>query len=200
MVYKNSNQIINTEELIGAFSGYVRRPHPTVAGMIAQFFGEDGEDADTISALSLTKYQDAQVYIQVYLIKDALGKVIKKDNNYVNIANFLGVVRRPKPVRGGMVAEFFAPNGEDADSVNNLGKSIYQDCFVYVEVKGKLAKSKPIENNINTIIDNNYIDKVSEKEKKEYLKKSMKFYCFQDFCKIARYCLILVKKLNISSG
>ena len=172
-IENKEKKIIDSDEQIGAFSGYIRRPHPTVAGMIAQFFGENGEDADTITVLSLSKFQDAQVYINVFLIKDSLGRVMKENGSYPNIANFLGVIRRPSPTRGGMIAQFFSPNGTDSDSVNDLGKSIYQDCLVYVDIKGKLAKNlkETTPEITDKVIDDNYMNKVTELQKKEYFKK-----------------------------
>jgi hypothetical protein len=171
------DKLNNTDEQIGAFSGYIKRPQPNMAGMIAQFFGENGEDADTISALSLTKFQDAQVYVSVRMIKDALGNVMKKDGQYPEIARFLAVIRRPMPSKNGMTAQFFAPNGKDSDAVNDLGKSFYQDCLVYIDVRGKLAaynaENEPVE--INQMIDLNYLNKVTDIQKKEYSKKEKSF-------------------------
>ena len=71
MAYTGKSSDLITNEQLGVFSGYIRRPIPNQSGMIAQIFGENGDDADTILALSLSKYQDVQVYVNIYLIKDS---------------------------------------------------------------------------------------------------------------------------------
>ena len=127
---------------IGSFSGYNRRPIPTQSGMTAQFYGENGEDADMISALSLTKFQETDVNVNVYLVKDANGVLMKSvDGSYPHIAHFTCKVQRPKPQRDGMVAQFFASNGDESDQVNSLGLSKYLDAFVYVEILSTKARS-----------------------------------------------------------
>lgn len=121
---------------IGSFSAYNRRPLPSLTGLTAQFYGENGDDADMISALSLTKFLEAEVQADVYLIKDANGKIMKDpvSNSYPKIASFPAKIQRPKPQRDGMVAQFFAFNGDAADQVNQLGLTKYMDAFVYVDI------------------------------------------------------------------
>jgi len=121
---------------IGAFSAYIRRPVPTKSGMLAQFFGEDGEDADTITALSLTRYVDSDVLLDVFLIKDEVGRSMKNAAGHFNkISSFKAKILRPKPTKSGMLAQFFATDGDDADRAIELGYSKLQDCLVFVEVK-----------------------------------------------------------------
>lgn len=124
------------ERQIGAFSGYNRRPLPTLTGMTAQFYGENGDDADMISALSLTKFLDAEVHADIYLIKDSNGRVMKDpvSGSYPKIASFPAKIQRPKPQRDGMIAQFFAFNGDASDQVNQLGLTKYLDAFVYVDI------------------------------------------------------------------
>lgn len=120
---------------VGSFSGYIHRPKPYNSGMLSIFYGEDGEDADTITALSLTKFQDIKVLVKVNLIKDSIGKIMKDaKGEYPLICQYSSTIRRPTPTKGGMLANFFATNGDDADSVNELGKSRYQDSLVFIEV------------------------------------------------------------------
>lgn len=135
----------NPEETlqIGAFSGYNRRPLPTASGLTAQFYGENGEDADTISALNLTKFLDADAVVNVYLIKNSVGQVMKEGGNYPKIASFVSKIQRPKPLRDGLIAQFFSLNGEDADAINDLGKTRYLDAFVYVEILKPQAVAAP---------------------------------------------------------
>lgn len=170
------NNIITNEQL-GVFSGYIRRPIPSQTGMIAQIFGENGEDADTILALSLTKYQDTQVFVNVYLIKDPDGKIMKQNNEYPLISSFLGFVRRSKGLKDGMIAQIFSPNGEHADSVSLLSKSEYQDCLVFVDVRGSLAQNEPevLKEENTKEIDKNYIDKITKQQLKEFSKKEKQF-------------------------
>ena len=40
-VSNQEKENLKTEQM-GAFSGYIRRPQPSVSGMTAQIFGEDG--------------------------------------------------------------------------------------------------------------------------------------------------------------
>lgn len=129
---------------IGAFSGYNRRPLPDKSGLTAQFYGENGDDADMISALSLTKFLEADVYVKIHLIKDSFGKIMRaEDGRYPLIAQFSGKIQRPKPQRDGMIANFFAANGDDADQINELGLSKYLDAFVYVEILKPEAAPQP---------------------------------------------------------
>lgn len=128
---------------IGAFSGYNRRPLPDRSGMTAQFYGENGEDADMISALSLTKFLEADVYVKIHLVKDSVGQIMKSNGSFPMISAFKAKVQRPKGLKEGMVANLFAANGEDSDQVNVLGLSKYLDAFVYVEIlKPEAAPAK----------------------------------------------------------
>lgn len=173
MAYTGQVTPKNTEEQLGAFSGYIRRPMPSVTGMMAQIFGENGDDADTILALSLSKYQDAQIFVNMYLVKDADGQIMKKDDGYPLICSFLGFVRRSKPSKEGMIAQFFAPNGENSDEVAKLSKSEYQDALVFVDVRGSLAikdKDQIQQQNIQEI-SKNYLNKLTKPEKEEINRK-----------------------------
>jgi hypothetical protein len=125
----------NAENLqIGGFSGFLRRPLGDRSGMTAQMYGENGPDADMISALALTKFLEADVYVKVYLIKSAEGQLMKSGGAFPLVAAFKAKVQRPKGLRDGMIANLFAPNGADADQVNGLGLSKYLDAFVFVEI------------------------------------------------------------------
>lgn len=131
---QDENQI-SDENQIGAFAGYIRRPKPTESGMVAQFFGENGSDADTICALSLTKFQDANVHVEVHVVKDPNGVPVRGENGeHPLVASFAALSRRPVPQKEGMMAQFFAANGHDADQVVDLGKSGMQDAFVFVQI------------------------------------------------------------------
>lgn len=65
-------------EGMGAFRAYVRRPHPLMSGMIARFFGENGDAADAITALSLSRFQDQTVRVVVRLVQLPDGREVKK--------------------------------------------------------------------------------------------------------------------------
>lgn len=47
---------------------------------------------------------------------------------------FSAAIRRPKAIEGGLVAEFFATNGEAADATLQLGRSAIQDAKVRVSM------------------------------------------------------------------
>lgn len=61
-------------EEMGGFQAYVRRPQPRMSGMIACFYGENGDAADAITALSLTKFQGVSVRVVVRLVQHADGR------------------------------------------------------------------------------------------------------------------------------
>jgi len=177
MAFNKNHIYTDHSEQIGAFSGYVRRPIPSISGMTAQIFGENGEDADTILALSLSKFQDIEVFVNIYLIKDAVGKIMKVGNQYPIISSFIGYVRRSMPKKDGMIAQFFAPNGPHADSISLLSRSDYQDCLVFVDIRGKRAidiKDQIQEENINTI-NSNYVNKITKNERIEFQRKEKLF-------------------------
>lgn len=120
---------------IGAFTGYLRRPKPSAEGMTAQFFGENGDDADIISAFHLSRYLDAIVKVTVWMIKDQDGRVMRKNGEYPQIATFIGSVRRPLPSKSGQIAQFFGGNGANSDSISRLNQTEFLDALVYVEIQ-----------------------------------------------------------------
>lgn len=189
MAFTGQQPVLKTDEQLGAFTGYIRRPTPANTGMTAQIFGENGNDADTILALSLTKYQEAEVFVNIYLIKDSAGQIMKKDGAYPLISSFLGYVKRSMPKKEGMIAQFFAPNGIYADEVSKLSRSDYLDCLVFVDVRGNLAI-----NNQNVIqqqniqeIDTNYINKMTKNEKQEFDKREKAFKKMNDLLQFSEF-------------
>lgn len=121
-------------DFLGAFNGYVRRPQPSAKGVLAQFYGEDGADADTILSLSMTQFQNQHVRAAVYWVKDAVGAVKKQKQGYPLIAHFEGFIKRSQPKSTGMLATLFAPNGSASDAAHELGFSKYLDSFVHVQL------------------------------------------------------------------
>jgi hypothetical protein len=154
---------------IGAFCGYIRRPIPSQQGMLAQIFGENGDDADTILALSLSKFQDIEVSVNIYLIKNADGKNMKENDKYPVISSFVGYIRRSLPKKDGMIAQIFSPNGIHSDSISILSKTEYLDALVFVDIKKPQAQTD--NNEVTLEIDNNHLTKITLEEKKELLKK-----------------------------
>lgn len=198
MAYTGQTINENTTDQLGAFSGYIRRPIPSVNGMTAQIFGENGEDADTILALSLTKYQDIEVFVNIYLIKDSLGKIMKQQDNYPLVSSFVGFVRRSMPKKDGMIAQFYAPNGEHADSVSNLSKSNLQDCLVFVDVRSKKSinhKDIIAQENIEEITKN-YLGKITIGEKAEVQKKSKQFRKMNECLELSDF----LNRIEVISG
>lgn len=125
----------NSDNFIGSFNGYVRRPQPSSKGLQACFYGENGDDADSMLALSITEFQNLHVIVSVYWVKDAIGLVKKEDAGYPLISSFDAFIQRSKPRSTGMIAMLFAPNGESSDSANELGTSKYLDSFVHVRLQ-----------------------------------------------------------------
>lgn len=132
---------------IGAFTGYIRRPKSSSAGLTAQFFGQDGPDADVIAAMHLTRFKDMTVKIKVWMLKNADGKVMGKDGDFPLLAEFIARLRNPRPSETGQTAQFFGENGPNSDAINVLNKSDYQDSMVYVEIEkaepGQLVSDVP---------------------------------------------------------
>ena len=151
----NEKQSVSNEQL-GVFTGYLRRPSTTQTGMTAQFFGPNGQEADMIATLALSKFQDIEVFVSVYLIKDANGQLMKDNRKYPVITSFLSYIRRPTNSKhnsdAGMVANFYAPNGPGADAMTPLCMSDLVDSLVFVDIRGSLAlKDKEVidEENID---------------------------------------------------
>jgi hypothetical protein len=121
-------------DFLGAFNGHVRRPQPTAKGVMAQFYGENGADADTILSLSMTKFQGQHVRVSVYWIKDAVGAPQRATQGYPKLVEFESFIHRSIPRAAGMVATLFAPNGPASDSAHELGFTKYLDSWVQVRL------------------------------------------------------------------
>lgn len=124
---------------LGSFVGYLRRPKSSSTGLVAQFFGENGPDADVIAALHLTQFLDANVKVTVWMMKDRQGRVMKKDGEYIKLTEFIAVIRRPVPSNLGQVAQFFGENGPNSDAINVLNQSSFLDALVYIEMHQAMA-------------------------------------------------------------
>lgn len=123
-------------ESIGSFFGFLRRARANKHGLVAQVFGENGVDADFISVLHLTRYLDAPVKVSVWMVKDRNGKLFDGEGQRQPLlTQFIGRVRRPLATDLGQVAQFFGENGPNADAVNKLNESRYQDALVLVELQ-----------------------------------------------------------------
>jgi len=79
------------ETEIGGFQGYVRRPKPKISGMVVVFYAENGEMADAITAMSLSKYLDIETSVIVRLLNMPNGNEAnkKKSGPYGHIAQKL---------------------------------------------------------------------------------------------------------------
>ena len=123
-------------ESIGSFFGFLRRARANKHGLVAQVFGENGPDADFITVLHLTRYLDAPVKVSVWMVKDRNGKLFDGEGQRQPLlTEFIGRVRRPLASDMGQVAQFFGENGPNADAVNKLNESRYQDALVLVELQ-----------------------------------------------------------------
>lgn len=123
-------------DVIGSFLGFLRRAKATKHGLTAQIFGENGNDADFITALHLTRYLDAPVKVSVWMVKDKNGKLSDdKGQKHPLITQFIGRIRRPVASDMGQTAQFFGENGPNSDAVNKLNESRYLDALVLVELQ-----------------------------------------------------------------
>lgn len=119
-------------DVIGSFLGFLRRPKATRHGLTAQVFGENGNDADFIAALHLTRYLDAPVKVSVWMVKDKNGRLFNEKGEQPLLTEFIGRIRRPQSSDLGQTALFFGENGPNADAINVLNQSGYQDALVLV--------------------------------------------------------------------
>jgi hypothetical protein len=132
------------EEPVGAFYATLRRPKTQKDGLVALFFGENGRDADTISALHATQFLDLMFKVKVWRVRDANGasqiglnldgKHSESPNDPPLLTKFVGKNRRPAPSIYGQTAQFFGQNGRHADAIAVLTQSAYQDNVVYIEI------------------------------------------------------------------
>lgn len=65
--------------VLGGFNAYLRRPASRESGMVAQFFGEDGDAADAITALSLSRFKDMVVKVVVRQVKKPDGAAVEPE-------------------------------------------------------------------------------------------------------------------------
>lgn len=143
---------------LGSFAGYLRRPKASSSGLMAQIFGENGNDADVIAALHLTRFLDQPTKITIWQIKDRNGRIMKKDGHWPKVAEFVGLIRRPSPSQNGQVAQFFAENGPNADAVSVLNQTSLLDALVFVEMHqaeiGMTVGDVPTEAPVNELETN----------------------------------------------
>ena len=148
---KLDDDFIPTGTPMGAFAGYLRRPKSSSQGLTAQFFGENGPDADTICALHLTRYQEALVKVSVWGLKDSDGKLLRgNDGKSPLLTEFIARVRRPAPSMPGQTALFFGENGPNADAINILNETRVLDSLVYVEITKADPGQTPAEITVAT--------------------------------------------------
>lgn len=155
-------------DTIGVFVGSIRRTKYSNYGLTTQIFGENGENADYITALHLTKFLNVFVKVSIWGIKTSEGVSMKdKEGKYPQITSFIAKIKRPRPSDTGQTALFFAENGENADQANILNESKYVDALVSVQIQlaDENVKIKDIETDIPLDDLENAGDKLSEKER-----------------------------------
>lgn len=136
---------------LGAFAGYMRRPKSSGQGLTAQFFGENGPDADTICALHLTRFQDCLVKVSVWGLKDKDGKRMRgEDGKNPLLTEFIALVKRPAPSMHGQTALFFGENGPNSDAISTLNQTRYLDSLVFVEITKADPGQTPADIQIST--------------------------------------------------
>lgn len=148
-------------DVIGSFGGLVNRAKIKREGLIAQIFGENGHDADVITALHLTRYQGIPVKVSIWGVKDKNGALMKEFGKPPKITEFIARIERPNPKKEGQMALFFGENGENADAINILNQTLYLDALVYVEIQ--LADPESTIRDIETADPTEDLKKESEK-------------------------------------
>lgn len=176
----------NIGDTLGGFSGFLQHSKPAKgldgkSGMMAHVFGENGDDADVITALNLTKYQNVPVKITIWSIKNKDGKLLKYkeegEDKFPKICQFIGRIHRPTSSMLGLTARFFGEMGGNADAVNELNKTEFYNSLVFVLVQ--LADDNMLLSEIETydptdeLIEESV--KLTPKELKALEKKQQKF-------------------------
>lgn len=172
---KEEETSLKVGDSLGAFAGYLRRPKSSATGLTAQIFGENGDDADVIAALHLSRFLDAHVKITIWMMKNRVGKITKVNGEYIKLTEFVGKIRRPLPSNFGQTAQFFGENGPNADAINILNKSDYLDALVFVEMHQALPgmTSKDIDTGIPDNLDE-HSSKMTTTQKEEFKKMQKK--------------------------
>jgi len=164
-------------DIIGSFGGIINRSKTKREGLTAQIFGENGRDADVITALHLTQFQGLPVKVSIWGVKTSNGALMKEHGKPPKITEFIAKIERPSPKREGQMAQFFGENGDNADAINILNQTQYQDALVYVEIQ--LADPDSNIQDISTIDPTEDLKKEGERmttaEIKE-MRKKQKMY------------------------
>lgn len=168
-------------EVLGGFTGFLQHSKPAKGldgknGMMANIFGENGDDADVITALNLTKFQNVAVKVSIWSIKDQNGMLLKdKDGKPPMICQFIGRIHRPNSSMNGLTARLFGEIGGNADAVNELNKTEFQNSLVFVQIQ--LAEEGALLNEIETEQPDlsEEIYKLTPKELKALEKKQKKY-------------------------
>lgn len=126
-----------------SFTGRVVRPKTSRTGMVAQVFGDNGPEADLITALNLSQFHKAKVAITMAFLKNAEGRLLKDAEGAYPRKSFEAIILRPVAGTNGMVAQFFAENGKHADTVTELCLTQYVDAMVFVNIKHLGSASTP---------------------------------------------------------
>lgn len=74
---QDSLVLVDLGEDMGSFQGHLRRPEPKITGMVVRIFGEDGKNADCITALGLSKFLDQLVTVTVTQLQTPEGAEVK---------------------------------------------------------------------------------------------------------------------------
>lgn len=148
---------------VGAFSGYLRRAKPSREGLTAQIFGENGHNADMISAMHLTHFQDLPIRVRVLMAKDRHGRIKHKF-----LCEFIAHIKRPVASDNGQTAQFFGDNGPNADSINILNQSEYLDALVYIQL------FKPAEGELVVMNPNTTLPEELKEESKQLVPSEVK--------------------------
>jgi hypothetical protein len=122
-------------DVLGSFTAFLRRTKTLREGLVAQFFGENGTDADQLALFNFSRFLETQVRLRMWVIKDSQGQlVLNAQGEHQALTPFVATVKNSRSTRDGMLGQFFAANGPDADAANELNASKLVDAMVLVQV------------------------------------------------------------------
>lgn len=142
---------------LGGFFAYIQPTSLTSkkdSGYIANFYAENGNDANSILALGISKFKNLIVKVNVYGIKKETGEeYVENGEKHPCLSTFIAKILPPQIHNLGNTAKFEGVSLADNDLINQLNHSKNKGCLAFIQVQfageGALANEiqsqKPLE-------------------------------------------------------